>query len=542
MEVNSINIEWTGLFKTISGLKTDVSNRITIEREIIPIFFVPGIMGSRLEDNSGNRVWDPDGKLFMANNYGRIDRTAAYRKSKLIGTPFDSGYLQVSIDDSEHNKKFANDNDSTRAERGWGGVFWSSYGDLLIALQNYHWEEPVSHCFDFPVYAFGYNWTDTNFNSGMKLAKEIDKTIKEYNSNGRLCKKVILISHSMGGLVCRSACNLHGAENNVLGVLHGVQPATGAAAAYWRMKGGWERPHGGPSDNLWDWLRDPLKMTQQRLEGLAGAWILGTDGEEVTCILGNAPGGLELLPNKHYTNNEGKAQWVHVPDSDGVINSFPRSGDPYEEIYRNKDDVFWRMVNPAWLDPGEGKLTDPSNPANIFNDSWSLYLKYLAKAEMFHNDLKMNCHAPTYQFYSSGYETVDEIRFNRDKHTMYLDKDPETGMDIDRTVSPVSRGKSVIYLKYNDAIAENAKEVAYKIRMAMPSEYKGGGDSTVPDSSGNALKVEQTAKIGVTARSDWFEQDHQNIYKSSIAKCLVYIAVRNFALKRIKEEVGPPKK
>ena len=77
--------------------------------------------------------------------------------------------------------------------------------------------------------------------------------------------------------------------------------------------------------------------------------------------------------------------------------------------------------------------------------------------------------------------------------------------------------------------------------MAMPGEYKGEGDSTVPDSSGSALKLEKknTAKIGVKARSDWFEQDHQNIYKSRKGMDLVYAVVGNFAVKRIEEEVGP---
>lgn len=546
MEVNPIEIKWPELFKPIKGLKTDVLNRIVIEREIIPIIFVPGLMGSRLEDSDGNKVWDPDAKGFMVNNFGRIDRTAAYRKNLLIGEQFNADYLQTSNDDTEHNKKFANENDPTRAERGWGGVFWSSYGDLIIALQNHQWEEPVRHCFEFPVHAFGYNWTDDNFNTGRMLSEKIDEIIANYKSKGRMCTHVILVSHSMGGLVCRSACKLHGAEKQVIGVLHGVQPATGAAAAYWRIKGGFERPHGGPSDNLWDWFRNPLKMTDHRLTGYATSWTLGTNGEEVTCILGNAPGGLELLPNKHYTNNDGKPEWLHVPNQDGVINLFPRNGDPYREIYQIKDDIFWRMVNPFWLDPVDGSFTskdmiennNPTNDWEEFTNPWDEYLKCLTLAEQFHNDLKTECHSNTYQFYSSGYETVDEIRFNREKYTMYLDRDPETGMEINHPVFPTSRGESAIFLKHNDAIAENAKEVVYKISMAMPSEYNVGGDSTVPNSSGKALKAKATAKIGVEARSDWFEQDHQNIYKSRKGKELTYIAVCNFALKRIDDEVG----
>jgi len=539
VEVNPIEIKWPELFKPIKGLKTDVLNRIIIEREVIPIIFVPGIMGSRLKNNDGKMAWDPDDSGFMLKNYGKYNVTAGMRKNLLIGKQFESEYLQASNDDAKHNKKFANEKDTTRADRGWGGVFWSSYGDLLIALQNHQWEEPVRHCFEFPVHAFGYNWTDSNYNAGSKLAEKI-KEIKElYKAKGRLCNYVILISHSMGGLVCRSACKLHGAEENVLGVLHGVQPATGAAAAYWRMRAGFDRPHGNPSWILWDWLRNPLKMAGHRVVGRVMAWTLGTDGEEVTSILCNAPGGLELLPNKHYTNNEGKPEWLHVPNKDGVINSFPHSGDPYQDIYEIKDDVYWRMANPVWLDPGADATTsDPSNPANICIDSWGQYLKYLGKAQQFHADLMMDHHAYTYQFYSSGYETVDEIRFTRNKHNLYLERDPDTGMEINYPVYPSSRGECIFYLRFNDSMAESAKEVEYKIKMAMPSEYKIGGDSTVPNSSGSALKVNCTAQVGVESRSDWFEQDHQGIYKSRKGKDLTFLAVGNFALKRINAEVG----
>ena len=536
MTVNSINIKWPELFKPIPGLRTDVSNRIIIEREIIPIIFVPGIMGSRLEDSYRNKVWDPDDTGFMVNRYGRIDRTAAYRKAKLIGKQFSSDYLKVSNNDTEHNKAFAQENDPTRVERGWGGVFWGSYGDLLLSLQGHEWKEPVSLCFEFPVHAFGYNWTDTNFNAGKKLADKIDDLIAEYKSKGRLCEYVILVSHSMGGLVCRSACKLHMAEKNVLGVLHGVQPATGAPAAYWRMKAGFERAHGGPSGSLWDWLRNPLKMAEHSLEGRAGAWIFGTDGKEVTCILGNAPGGLELLPNKHYTNNAGSRQWLHVPDRDGLIHSFPRSGDPYKEIYSINDDVFWRMVNPAWLDPGS--KNESNNEYAEIDGRWGNYLDVLETPEQFHEMLKMEYHHHTYQFYSSGYETVDEIRYKRNKTDINLEKRQNAGIEFQKYFGETHRGAYIAYLNYNDVVVESNSDVAYKIEMAMPGEYKAEGDSTVPDSSGNALKLNKTVKIGLETRSDWFGQDHQNIYKGRKGKELVFTAVGNFALKRIEEKIG----
>src|SRR5439155_4638547 len=69
--------------------------------------------------------------------------------------------------------------------------------------------------------------------AGEKLKARVAK-IKAENPR---CKKVILVTHSMGGLVARSACS-GGLAGDVLAVVHTVQPVTGAPAAYWRMKSG----------------------------------------------------------------------------------------------------------------------------------------------------------------------------------------------------------------------------------------------------------------------------------------------------------------
>ena len=42
-----------------------------------------------------------------------------------------------------------------------------------------------------------------------------------------LAEKVIVVTHSMGGLVSRSLTEIHQCDK-VMGVSHGVQPATGA--------------------------------------------------------------------------------------------------------------------------------------------------------------------------------------------------------------------------------------------------------------------------------------------------------------------------
>jgi hypothetical protein len=533
--INYIDIDWPDLFKPIPKVKPNRFNRIRINREIIPIIFVPGIMGSRLKNGkSGERVWDPDREIMcMLRKYGGFWNTPAQRKRMLIGGTFNAEYLQVDERNPEHNKKVNTFLDPWRAERGWGGVYWGSYGKFLEELQNHKWDMPVNpkasekvqelvgKCFEFPVYAFGYNWTDTNDNSGAKLAKRISEIKAWYKSKGRLCKYVILVSHSMGGLVCRSACVLHHAETDVLGVIHGVQPVTGAAAAYWRMKAGFERT--GTS-------------AMNRLAGKASAWVLGTNGEEVTCILGNAPGGLELLPNQHYTDNKGERGWLRVPLKGGKELALPRHGDPYKEIYKLKTNHFWRLINPDWLEPRDD-LTKPFRSVNQSMYGWDQYIECIEKAETFHKSLNDLSHRNTYQFYSSSLTTVDKISFCKERLSFKKYEMPsdfgfpaaiETAIP---TRKSSTRGTSVMYVDNSDQevnAAQVNRSTSYILSMSHPDDFHSGGDGTVPDSSGNALKLVlnsyQLENVG-----------HQEAYGDAKAMEYVFKAVRNLALKRVKE-------
>lgn len=531
-QINYIDVDWPDLFKPIASVKPNQLNRVRVNREIIPIIFVPGIMGSRLKNKSGQVVWDPDREIMcMLRKYGGFWNTPAQRKRMLIGETFQPEYLEVDADNQQHNKKFYSFLDPWRADRGWGGVYWGSYGNFLEKLQNHKWDLPAStgrteqareivgKCFEFPVYAFGYNWTDSNLGSGKKLAAKITELIGWYKAKRRLCKYVILVSHSMGGLVCRSACMLSGAENNVLGVIHGVQPATGAPAAYWRMKAGFERVG--------------TKMSQ-RLASKASAWVLGTNGEEVTCILGNAPGGLELLPNQHYTDNNGERGWLRAPGKEGHEFWLPHHGDPYNEIYKVKTSKFWRLINAEWLEPRD-KLSPPINPFVKKWDRWERYIKCIEAAEKLHQALQMSSHRNTYQFFSCSLNTVDKISFNREALAFVQHELPsDFGFPavIETREIPgkfSSRGTRVMYVdKYDQDIKPPLSDPTYLLSMSHPDHFCGGGDGTVPDSSGNALKM-------VLDSHKFSCIEHQGAFGDLRAFDYVIRAVKNLALKRIKE-------
>jgi hypothetical protein len=528
---NRIDIKWQGLFRPIGGLQTDIPNRICIEREIIPIIFVPGIMGSRLRRRSDKiTIWDPDDIKFMVKKFGWLSVTAAERKDLVVGSEFSSDHAEVISCDQQHNKKFANEHDIRREKRGWGGVMWGSYGRLLIKLQEHRWPSPLDACFEFPVHAFGYNWIASNGEAGLALKRYIDKTISDYQAGNnspdgrtRDCNKVILVTHSMGGLVARSACMMHEAEEQVLGVIHGVQPAVGSPAAYWRMKAGFERPRGGPKREFWDWLRNPLKMAKHQLVGHISAAILGTDGEEVTSLLGNSPGGLELLPTKDYRDNAGNRDWLRYPAATGEVR-LPVS-DPYEEIYLLRD-VAYRMVDPRWLDPEMNTLQiDKDRPES--GASWSRYRCHLNTAKDFHDQLQLKVHSESYQFYGTDLDSPDRIRFTRDA---YSHSSSHTGKHFR------NKGSFCAFVDGQDKPFVSGEDAQGIITLEPPD---GKGDGTVPVSSGSKLSLEEkrTTEIG-TAEGSWFAIGHQDIYGTQRAQQILFNCICKLAQKHINDSLG----
>lgn len=523
-KVNRITIKWHGLFEKIDGLQTNTQNRIHIEREIVPIIFVPGIMGSRLRRRMDKvKIWDPDDKNFMVGKFGWKTVTAAERRALLIGGDFSPTYAEVDNHDVKHNKKFASRHDQNRDKRGWGGVMWGSYGDFLVKLQQYQWPYPLNACFEFPVHAFGYNWTASSDDSGLHLRSYIEQTISNYRNGAyghdrrkRDCDKVILVTHSMGGLVARSACVLHDAADNVIGVVHGVQPATGSPAAYWRMKAGFERPRGGPRKEWWDWLRNPLKMSKHHLVGRVSAVILGTDGEEVTSLLGNSPGGLELLPTREYRDNAGNIAWLEYPTAKGTIR-LPVA-DPYKELYELKD-VGYRMVNPQWLNPADLRR-NVEHDRPVPENPWGKFHSCLTQAKHFHARLGSACHPRTYQFYGKDLSSADRIVFTREVLTPRLDSG-----DCHPNLHFKNKGAFKMWINRWESEVVGRDQAVAVVALQDPS---GDGDGTVPVSSANFLKLPEgrSTKIGVDEEA-WFGIGHQDILGTSSAQTLVVSGIQD---------------
>jgi pimeloyl-ACP methyl ester carboxylesterase len=425
---------------TIRGLGLMPAN------SIVPVVVVPGIMGTNLRTKRNPRlgrqqdernelvgadvpVWHPpNGKSdgFRASvNWAKL---SPRDRQKL----FDSATLEVddggAVELPEPDDGYVLTEAEVR-QRGWGEVHADSYGALLYALQmrlnqtfgfddrnkkrfiNQHWkdvmacdprkwglrrfpalteaqlEKHAQHY--FPLYCVGYNFLDDCETSSKRLEKRILEIIDSWRQANRRCDKVILVTHSMGGLVTRACAKR--IPDKIAGIVHGVMPALGAPAAYRRMACGTEVS--SPSN-------DPL----ENLAASRVAKILGETTEKTTPVLATSPGALELLPNHLYPQ-----PWLHVQvvrtigtplgASDGAKGYTPNdclnlpnavAPNPYD-LYRDMR-RWYRLINPALADPARKYRRKPGGVENAIRLA-------IDTAESFHRSLGDYYHPNTYAFY-----------------------------------------------------------------------------------------------------------------------------------------------
>ncbi|MCS0589321.1 esterase/lipase family protein [Massilia norwichensis] len=417
-----------------------------LPKRVLPVIFLPGIMGSNLRMSAerqkelrqkDNIAWRPDslGATNIRKNAKSLPRERQLRLDPLQTTVdiYDpSGPSDISGDERHDNveleKSFlsplltddpvAKTNGRTAVQksraRGWGEVFFGSYGELLQHLETRlnnifsggglrrEWRDvvgvdpriwgadpslpqqvltedelkkAVTGCW-FAVYAFGYNWLQSNGDSAQIIATRINKVIDDLNQSGYECKQVIVVTHSMGGLVGRALVHpdYGNLQEKVLGIVHGVMPAIGAPAAYKRMRAGFEDPglmH-GPQDSL-------------------GAKVAGNYGDEVTAVLANAPGGLQLLPSESYGNG-----WLRVTHNGRDVETWPKNGDPYTEIYKLRG-KWYGLFREEWINPS-------GQPPKLGGGTFERTCNYLDKAQKFHETIANTYHSNSYAHYGTDPE------------------------------------------------------------------------------------------------------------------------------------------
>jgi pimeloyl-ACP methyl ester carboxylesterase len=515
---------------------------------VIPVIVVPGIMGTNLkakpmprlgrivnEQNEkikrGDKAWRPPNgmKEGLKASMEWSDLSPADRQKI-----FDGPTLEVD-DRGAVTLLDADGYVLTEADvrsRGWGEVHADSYGALLHALQTRlnqtfgydetekkrfiqpHWQavmacEPhkwglrefekltekhlVKHANHyFPVYAVGYNWLDDCEQSSQRLEKRILEILAFWTQSKRRCDQVILVTHSMGGLVARACAKR--IPDKIAGVIHGVMPAFGAPAAYRRMVCGTESssPDNGPLDDL----------AASRL-----AKILGETTEKTTPVLATSPGALELLPNQLYPG-----PWLHVrvmtsigrPQPAGGGKKIPaagstpassdylhlpgaRSPNPYD-FYRDLT-PWYRLINPALADPAKKyqKIKDGIEDAII---------AAIDTAEKFHGSLGDYYHPNTYAFYGDDQHkrSYGHVRWTARQQAGSSTAVTAANVGAARFLGHTTNGQRRVQM-------EGAAELLFELE-----EQDTRGDGTVPYQSGKG----PSGKVKQVFATQGF--DHQGSY------------------------------
>lgn len=414
--------------------------------------------------------------------------------------------------------------------RGWSEVlFAGAYGEMLKTAENYlnnilikgevnpNWHtvcvEPsqfggssgpvilesdlkkIAACW-YPVHAMGYNFLRSNGDSAKVIAERIRGLVKGYQKRGFKCDEVIIVTHSMGGLVGRALLHpdygnmLNDKDVKVLGMYHNVMPTMGAAATYKRMRFGFKEKWGYTA----------------KLE----ASILAIDGENATAILANTPAPLEMLPGMAY----GK-EWLKVVDCSGkTLWSWPRGNETaLDSIYLQPGSAWWRLVNPLWVNPAKVSKGDGGGLKKV-QERIRYATEFLRSIEgTFHPE---NCFA---SFCSSAqYLSFGEVVFLADD-----DWNPFTQPAPPQGALPPPESWKLLSDDAKGTLKVQAGNRALVLRLKDPSA---AGDETVP-SERSACQIEGTLFVHGRGKGKGYE--HQASYSdqqvlTSMLYSLVQIA------------------
>ena len=492
----------------------------------IPVIFLPGVMGTNLMasgEGGGKPIWRGDSELKV---YGQWAGKSGDKRRDLLNpdtTKVDNrGDINQTIYSplSDDGTLFP-----TRRKRGWGEALSLSYGKFLSVLQGAlldDWQqdlenygkstsekkgvlsqlvgkplaedknaeitgetvltpEEVNHFqnFLFPVHVYGYNWLQDNKTSAEGLVAFIDRTINLYKNHcghglpfppGQ--EKVIIVTHSMGGLVARYASQVCGAKDKILGIVHGVIPDLGSPAAYRRMKVG------------------------AKQEGLAGA-VLGNTAKELMPVLARAPAPLQLLPSAKYLSG---APWLTVEGAgeDGSDVKLPQSRDPLGEIYLNKT-LWYRLYESDIIDKDEA----------VSQSNWAEYNDLIDKnVQPFIESLDNLYHPNTYVFYGHKNDSDGTLAWRKTSITY-----PKNRHESDRK------------------LPNNYREIALpfnRSQMYVVTSSKTPGDGTVPVESLSAICRNSEIKSVLAT-----DVDHQGAYDVSSLQDIQARPALQFTLRAI---------
>ena len=496
-------------------------------RKVIPVIFVPGTMGTNLRVRrdiplppdypleAGDPAWRPPNGMIESVQFADLWGQRAPFERQLILHPD-----LVEVDDTgDLDVASCNLSAAEMRARGWGELHHGSYGPLLWELQSHlemtfrvdaqgkrhirrrwlevisalrdgprqHWsgraiealtDSELEHFagYQYPVYAVGYNWLRSCGESAGRLEQRVREMIAWWRRRRHDCDKVILLTHSMGGLVARACAQR--IPDQIAGVVHGVMPAFGAPLAYRRFTCGTESsyPGNGALDNY-----------------IAGRFadVGGRTTEATTPVLAVAPGAIELLPNRSYPQ-----PWLHIrvtrasgpPAGTGYL-QLPNesSPNPYQ-LYRDMES-WYRLINPAL-----------ANPAGLYQEDGGVKERIglaIDSAESFHDGLGDYHHPVTFAFYGQdpAHVAYGQIHWVAQLTTA-------TSMGLALTPADIRKGRYLVHDPDGARTVEIGGEQILTFRL---EQQEAAGDDTVPFASGAGVK----ARLALPTRG----YRHQDCYK-----------------------------
>lgn len=349
----------------------------------------------------------------------------------------------------------------------------------------------ISPCW-YPVHAMGYNFIKSNGVSAVTIAERLRGLVKGYQQRGFKCNEVIIVTHSMGGLLARALIHpsygkmLDDKDVKILGIYHNVMPTIGAAGAYKRMRFGFQEREGSIAE--------------------IEAKILGIDGMHATAILANAPAPLEMLPGAAYGQN-----WLKIVDTqDKVLWSWPRDkATALESIYLQPANAWWRLINPKWANPADL----PREKGGGIEET----MKRIRKASEFLSSIEKTFHPNTYASYCASrnflsygdvvFKLIDGLHSGSNDPWNKFEPLPEKW----KLLEDDSKGQLLVQA--------GGKNLKLKLQSASAR-----GDGTVP-SDRSARHITGTLFVHGMAEANGYE--HQNSYAdTNVMASMLYSIVQ----------------
>lgn len=364
-------------------LDPKASNKDTINHKVVPIILVPGVMGTRLDLQGAAPNWDPDSPLTMSDLVAADDTerlrflNPGLTPSKQPFTVFRDKAIEqiepkgplIALSTKEDPKKTVL---QVYTDRGWPQACWGFYGDILVQLEDKL--NTGRRKIDMPVYCVGYDWRESNARSGARLVREIDRILARH----KLAQKVVIVTHSMGGLVTRAAMAISGFQK-IAGVVHCMLPADGAVVAYRRFQTGANRPFD---------VAPPGSPLSETIATALLNRIMGAERVSYAAIQSVLAGPLQLLPNVDYNG-------LFLTLADGQTNNTTN-------VYR-----VYAQSSPPGLVPNVGE----SSTQLIWQAGDAVNLRQrIAAAEVFHAQIKGVFHPNTFLRLGDGLST--DVEFN----------------------------------------------------------------------------------------------------------------------------------